>query len=251
MHPDKKLSSYQVIKLSSLAKRREKGEPVAYIVGYKDFYGLRFKVNKNVLIPRPETELIIERLKDLKLQDFKKPIRILDIGTGSGNIIISTALALGPDVEYFASDISLKALKVAMQNAKNYKVKIKFLHSDLLDDVKMKIDIIIANLPYLPAEALAKEGGWSEWKNNSSAETVGLKFEPKQALFTGNNGLMLIKRLLGQIAQIKHEPKLVYIEFDPRQKLKLLAAIKKQLPKAEVKFYKDYAGLWRCAEIKI
>lgn len=288
MNPNYKLSSYQVSSLLRMVKRRQNGEPMAYILGYKDFCGLRFKVNRNVLIPRPETEAIIERLKDLahsihsgqELKDCGREIKILDIGTGSGCIIISIANQLKnyglrvTDCELFASDISKKALAVARENARihhqttplmtvikglplddrhqgAYKYshtseyesicRIKFVQSNLLSKIKFVPDIIVANLPY----------GWQDWKNNTSAETLGLKFEPKQALYTKENGLYEIHRLLKQMSSLPSLPKLVYLEFDPRQKVLLRKLIKKTLPVCKTKFFKDFNNLWRFVEISL
>ncbi|MBI5530163.1 MAG: peptide chain release factor N(5)-glutamine methyltransferase [Candidatus Doudnabacteria bacterium] len=244
MNGEQKLTRIQASKLTQMVRRREKGEPIAYILGYKDFYGLRFKVNKNVLVPRPETEEIITRIKNQELRIKGKTINILDIGTGSGCIAIALAKKLqilNFKFQITASDISSKALIVAKQNAKAHHVKINFVRSDLLKNIKNTPDIIIANLPY----------GWSQWKNNTSAATIGLKFEPKHALFTKDNGLYEIKRLLLQIKQSIKQPRLIYLEFDPRQKVELDKEIKKHLPKANVKFYKDFRSLWRFVEITL
>ncbi|MDR3642890.1 MAG: peptide chain release factor N(5)-glutamine methyltransferase [Candidatus Doudnabacteria bacterium] len=263
------LPAIQLIRLSALARRRQKGEPLAYILGYKDFYGMRFKVNRYVLIPRPETEIIVDRVinvvqarglpssnkKQGKALHYKPPVRILDIGTGSGCIAVSLAKQFqisNIKFQITASDNSQDALNVAKQNARillgkksnsiNYATfsKIKFVQSDLLTNIQNRFDIIVANLPY----------GWNEWKNNTSADSAGLKFEPSQALYTADHGLYQIKRLLMQISARQIKPKLVYLEFDPRQKKELSFAIKKILPSAELNFFKDYAGLWRYAEIK-
>jgi len=263
INQDNNLTIKQLNRLQRLIKRRLKGEPMAYILGYKDFYGLRFKVNRDVLVPRPETELMvektIERLKNLKIKRLGRKIRILDIGTGSGCVIISIAKALSAKhiaqmVELYASDISQKALNLARKNFKHiikqnfhttqyesFAAKVKFMRSDLLGNVKIDPDIVVANLPY----------GWRDWKNQSLKETKGLKFEPKQALFTKDHGLYQINRLLYQIAQRKVRPKIVLLEFDPRQKAELTKSIKKYLPEAETKFFKDYGGFWRLAEIMI
>jgi release factor glutamine methyltransferase len=282
MNGEHKLTRIQADRLTRMERRREKGEPVAYILGYKDFYGLRFKVNKNVLIPRPESEWLVDRVlscvipsrarnplywENRKLSDPSDPprmhsssvgmtpIKILDVGTGSGCIAISLAKELTQNTKHktqiIASDISWAAIKVAKQNTRIHRVKIKFIHSDILQNVRMNFDIIVANLPYLPSEASTKEGGWSELKNNTSAETAGLKFEPKQALHTKEKGLMQIRRLLEQIALLKQKPKLAYFEFDPRQKQDLHKLIKKILPEMGVKFYKDFNGLWRFTEISL
>jgi release factor glutamine methyltransferase len=294
MNPGVRLTRIQTNRLTRMAQRRLRGEPMAYILGYKDFYGLRFKVNKNVLIPRPETEMVIDlvsaKLRSSPLlrgdvpsasegqrgrsnRELTQPlpgpllrrrggfrgvsINILDVGTGSGCIAITIAKQLriaNCELKITAADISSAALKVAKQNAKiilakHYHTtvydsvwpKIKFVKSDLLKNINCDFDIIIANLPY----------GWSEWKNNSSAQTVGLKFEPRRALFTKEKGLMTIRRLLNQIADKKHKPKLMYLEFDPRQKTELSKLIKKSLPGSKVKFHKDYNNLWRWAEISL
>lgn len=275
LYPQTRLTRIQANRLTRMAQRRMRGEPMAYILGYKDFYGLRFKVNRNVLIPRPETETLVngvilrlsaaeaeESQKGNKgilrfAQDDAKKIRILDVGTGSGNIVISLAkvffsspklFAIAKNlggVEFYASDISTAALKVARQNAKTLLPRnshtpvygrIRFIKSNLLANIKGDFDIIIANLPYLS----------KVWK----LESVGLKFEPARALFAKEKGLMIIRRLLEQIAALKYRPKLIYLEFDPRQKLQLLSLIKKFLPWSKIKFYKDYNGWWRYAEMQ-
>lgn len=239
--PERKLSSYQVKSLSSMVKRRLNGEPVAYILGYKDFMGLRFKVNKNVLIPRPETEEMVERIMnhELRIMNHGK-LKILDVGTGSGCIAVSLAKQLQiSNIKYqiTGSDISKAALKVAKQNAKAHKVKVRFVLSDLLNNVKGKFDILIANLPYVPATDYAKLKS-------------GLKYEPKNAIFVKEQGLYQIRRLLQQIASLKYRPSLAYLEFDPRQKNILTSLIKKFLTKGQANFYKDYAGHWRFVEIR-
>lgn len=245
MEPAYKLSASKLISLRKLIKRREKGEPIAYILGYKEFLGLRFKVNKNVLVPRPETELLVESIK-LKVESMgqNNPVRILDVGTGSGAIAVSLANQVQGarlKVQISASDVSQNALAVAKENAKLHKVKIKFIKSSLLQNIKEDFDIIVANLPY----------GWKAWKNNSSIATKGLKFEPQVALFTEENGLKLIRELLEQIPKETIKPKLVYLEFDPRQKQDLAKLIKRTLPSSKATFYKDYAKMWRFVEITL
>ncbi len=276
LHPDYNLTKKQYNNLTKFIKRRLKGEPIAYILGYKDFRGLRFKVNKDVLIPRPETEMVVDlviaseciRAKQSKPSQEKiasSPdkalaprndiVKILDIGTGSGCIAVSLAKEFriaDYELRIVASDISEKALKVAKENAKNILAKnshtpaygrigvsgIQFIKSDLLKNVKGDFDIIIANLPYVPV---------SDYKKLKA----NLKFEPKNSIFAKENGLVLIRKLLEQIAQRKNKPKLVYLEFDPRQKQELNHLIKKNLPNAVINFHKDFAGKWRYAEIKI
>ena len=140
-HPEKKLTPLQLRKFKSLAVRRVKGEPIAYLICRKEFYGFDFYVNKNVLIPRPETELLVDEvLAHVQNAEYKIPdTKIIDVGTGSGNIIISIARNLrrniSKKIEFLGTDISPSALKVARRNAKSHRVikKIKFIKSDLLD----------------------------------------------------------------------------------------------------------------------
>lgn len=236
-HPETKLTAKQLKTFKALVARRKKGEPVAYLLGYKDFFGLPFKVNQNTLVPRPETEWVVEHILNQKLL---KKTSILDLGTGSGCIAISIKKN-APKLTVTASDISTKALLIAKQNARTHKTKVNLVHSDLLSNLSNKhFDIIIANLPY----------GWSEWKSNSSTDAKSLKFEPQLALFTKEDGLYLYRLLLQQVSKLAKQPSTIYLELDPRQKIKLTKLIKTTLPKAKITFHKDLAGLWRYAEIK-
>ena len=250
MNTAHRLTRIQTSKLTRMVQRREKGEPMAYILGYKDFYGLRFKVNKNVLIPRPETEYLIERLKDLKFKDYKQPIRILDVGTGSGAIIISllklmTVIKGQPlddrhqgkwKMEFFASDISSAALRVARQNAKIHKVKVKFIKSDLLKNLKFVPDIIVANLPYVPRKIY-------------DLRFKDLRFEPKGALVDPVKDFDIYERLLKQISTLPSLPQAIFLEIDPKTKNYVINYVINYLPKAKIKFHKDFNNLWRFAEI--
>lgn len=241
-HPEYKLTKQQITRFKQLVSRRSKCEPVAYLKNTKEFYGLDFLVDKRVLIPRPETELLVEEvLKQLRAQSSELRA-VADIGTGSGCIIISLAKALMEHITCYATDISQKALQVAKLNAKQYKVKMRFYHGNLLEPLKNeKIDIVVANLPY----------GWKQWNNNTSAETSSLKFEPQQALFTKENGLYFYRLFLEQLAKRVQKPKLVFIEFDPRQTSSLKKLIKKYLQKSKLEIKKDLAGLNRLLIIKL
>jgi release factor glutamine methyltransferase len=244
-------------KFFSLITKRQKGWPVAYLIGKKEFYGLDFQVNKNVLIPRCETEtlvdLVLEKFLNSKFEIPASPagrrnskLSILDLGTGSGCIIISLAKKIStlhpnPYPLLSASDISSQALKIAKQNAHQHKVKIKFKQGNLLKPWKKQhFDIIVANLPY----------GWKEWKNDISAETVGLKFEPLKALFTKERGLYLYKKLFEQIrgySQIRPFADSIFVEFDPRQTRQIKKLAEKFLPDFLLEIKKDFAGKNRFA----
>ncbi|MGE5298178.1 MAG: peptide chain release factor N(5)-glutamine methyltransferase, partial [Acidobacteriaceae bacterium] len=237
-----------VSKFLSALERRALGEPVAYLTGAKEFMGMKFKVSKSVLIPRPETESMVEEL--IRTLHGQKNLMILDIGTGSGCIIIALAKNL-PGNTFFASDITKASLAVARKNGKAAGTKIIFKQGSLLAPWKQKsFDVIIANLPYLPAVASAKAGGWKAWKNNTSTATSGLKFEPKEALFTGENGLQLIESLLSQLSN-RSKTRLVVLEFDPRQALKIKKLANKYLPTNKITLFKDLYGKLRFALIEI
>ncbi len=283
LNPEKKLSSYQVKKLSSLVKRCLKGEPIAYILGYKDFYGLEFKVNREVLIPRPETEelvnLVLAKLRSLlpssgemsrvqpsdrevvflsKTQPLpspllkrrgklrSSPIKILDLGTGSGCIIVSLAkeiqnlksLTNVSVFKFYGSDISKKALQVAKQNAKTHRAKVTFIHSDILQNVRMSFDVIVANLPYVP-------------KRSYEVGIRNLEWEPKGALVDPVKDFDIYHRFLKQAAAPLNPRSMIFLEIDPKAKPLITKWAKKYLPKAEVKFSKDYNNLWRYVEIKL
>lgn len=185
--------------------RRSKHEPLAYIRGKSEFYGREFKVNKNTLEPRPETENIIELLKSLPA-NFQT---IVDVGTGSGAIAIS-AKHLYPDTKVFAVDIDNKCIQVAKENAKQHNVNIKFFHGNLLepillDDKNQFVSddwIVLANLPYVPDSHTINEAAM---------------FEPKHAIFGGEDGLDFYREMFSQIVSVETMPSYVLTESLPFQ----------------------------------
>lgn len=240
-HPEKYLTARQFAKFKNLIARRRRHEPIAYIIGKKGFFGLKFKVNPSVLIPRPETELLVEEaIKSYKLKAVSYKL-ILDIGTGSGAIAVTLARNL-PSAKIIATDVSAKALKIAKQNAKNNGVgkRIKFVKTSLLPNLKAHslrpTALIVANLPYLPARVWQK------------AMPDVKKFEPKGALLGGADGLDLIKKLLQEIKS-ENIKGTVLLEIDPSQKTKLPKIIKTIFPTALVETKKDLAGLFRIVKI--
>lgn len=171
--------------------------PTAYIKGFIEFYKLRFKVTPAVLIPRPETELLV----DLVLQ--VKPNTLLDIGTGSGNIAISAAKSL-PALKITAADVSKEALEVAKHNAKFHGVEkqIHFLQSNLLSKVTQHSEVIVANLPYIPKERIP-------YLDSSVKD-----FEPYVALNGGSDGFELYRKLFLQILEKNLYPNYLFAEID-------------------------------------
>ena len=175
-HSDEELQDTSAI--DSYVARRAEGEPLAYIFGYREFYGRRFFVTPDVLIPRPETETIIDIVKDLR------PEKILDVGTGSGCIAITCALETDAQVD--AVDISDDALRIAQKNAAHHGAKVNFHKSDLLSNFQPEPNtLIIANLPYV-------DTNW-DWLDHQS-----LDHEPSLALYAEQQGLELIYKLIDQ-----------------------------------------------------
>jgi len=202
-HDDEALTSNQLELANAQLERRIGGEPLAYILGWREFYGRRFKVTRSVLIPRPETETIIDLAKKLK------PTKILDIGTGSGCIAITCALEM-PNAEVDAIDISTSALAIAQTNASQLGAKVNFFKSDLLDNYELEPDtLIIANLPYVDQD-------W-DWINRQT-----LSFEPGLALYADQGGLALIYQLIRSIGKNCR----LLIEADPSQHEKIIAFAK-------------------------
>ncbi len=187
-----------------LALRLER-VPIAYIIGHKEFYGRRFKVTPATLIPRPESEAMIELLQDLVRQPelplSREAPRLVDVGTGSGCLGITAKLEL-PELEVTLCDISRHALTVAEDNAKRLGAEVTTLRSDLLTSYPFAADYVLANLPYVG----------DDW--DVSPET---RHEPAEALYAANDGLALIYRLLDETPRRMAPQGTVLIEADGRQ----------------------------------
>lgn len=199
--PEFELGNESIVELRNLVDRRAKHEPVAYLTGHKEFYGLEFEVNKNVLVPRPETEKMVEYI----IGSTKPKDMVLDVGTGSGAIAVAlkkTAAGL----EVSASEVSHSALAVARKNASKHDVFIGFVESDLFDNIgkHKKFDVIAANLPYVPLDKIT--------------EQPSLKHEPALALFPDDSrGLSIYERFFRAVNNFVKDSGYVIVEHDPDQ----------------------------------
>jgi release factor glutamine methyltransferase len=237
-HRDTPLKTLQLWKLNRLLRRRLRDEPLAYLLNSAPFYGRDFYVDKRVLIPRPETEDLIE-IALRRLEHIKHPT-IIDVGTGSGAISVTMALE-SHDATVFATDLSRRALAIAKKNAKHLKAKIHFIAGDLLSARLMeKVDstsplCILANLPYLPPD-----------DKRSMPKSV-TSYEPSMALFAPNKGLALNEQLLVQASE--HDATLVLLEFDPPQAPKLRDIAARLFPNAIIRIHHDRCGRDRILEV--
>jgi release factor glutamine methyltransferase len=197
-HPEMALPDSKINVLNTYITQRKAHVPLAYIRGKAAFFGREFNVNEHVLVPRPETEGIIEIL--LKIP-FTAPPRIADIGTGSGCVGITAGLEV-PDSTVNIYDIDTEALAVARKNAQTYSVAVHATQQDLLTDTSEQFDVVLANLPYVP----------KKYAINKAAT-----FEPTIALFSGDDGLDHYRTFWKQIANMDSQPSHVIIEAFPEQ----------------------------------
>ena len=239
-HPEKKLSLKKTKKINQMINKRTQGFPLAYLLGEKEFYGQKFLVNRHTLIPRPETELMVEKI----ISTHPENKVIVDIGTGSGCIIITLQKFLkNRQNSFWATDISPQALRLAKKNARllGSNKKIAFRSGSLLSPIinnpkitrARKDLLIVANLPYLSNAV---------WKKTSPNVK---KFEPLLALRSGQDGLSDYRKLIKELHSIRHLPLEAYFEFSPEQKVSLEKLIFNVFPKARLKFFRDLSHRYR------
>ena len=251
-HPQLTVTPSTIRRYHQLSKKLLAGWPFAYLSGQKEFYSLNFKVSPAVLIPRPETEMTVDKVIET-LKNLDTPCTVIDIGTGSGAIIIAASYntkRLVPNkyrkTSFWATDISPAALRIAKQNASVYKLnkKIKFRLGNLLLAITAVINknidkeiIITANLPYLNPKQIK--------------ESKTIQKEPTLALDGGYDGLHLYRALFKQLKSLKKTKHLQLLcEIDPSQKAKMILLAQSYFVQAKIRSHKDLAGRWRLIEIK-
>ena len=181
--------------------------PIQYIIGNWDFYNGNYQVNSDVLIPRPETETLIEHIENSKLQ----PKSILDLGTGTGCIAIELS-KIFPKATVDAVDVSIKAISIAKTNAKKNNANVRFLNSNWYQKVSLKYDLIVSNPPYVDKSANTNES---------------LKFEPEEAIFSDENGLKDLRIIISQSKDYLNCGGIIFLEHSPEQKKIIKNLLKK------------------------
>lgn len=234
-HTETQVSFWNIIRFFYVARLCKRGKPIAYITQSKEFFRLNFLVNKHTLIPRPDTEILVETA--IKTLDESKTQNnlLIDIGTGSGCIPISIAKNIKKKIKIIVSDISKKALKVAKKNAEKHKIEMSFYHGSLLKPIykfplnKYKNILITANLPYLTQEQFNTE--------------KSIQHEPKNALVAKDNGLDIYKKLIIEIKKINLKSNVsVFFEIDPSQAKLLKDYIQEKIKLKKIKIIKDLSG---------
>jgi release factor glutamine methyltransferase len=242
--PEQTLSLEQERGLQRLIERRLRREPAAYIVNRKEFYGIDFYVDSRVLIPRPETEIIVEAALEFArgngtwLLSQPRSVLIADVGTGCGAIAISLALNL-PQSRVYATDISYSALEVAKLNCEYHEVKerVILVHGNLLEPVPEAVDIIIANLPYIKRSELL-----------DLAPEIA-EYEPRIALDGGRRGLDLICQLLEQAVEKINPRGCLLLEIGQKQEEEVVPLIYRYLKKVECECIPDLNGIKRVVKV--
>lgn len=231
-HYDYELEPEQSACFTELIARRIQREPVAYLIGRKEFYGLELAVDRRVLIPRPETEMLVDAVLEIAAGKSPAPIKIADVGTGSGAIALAVANN-APNAQVYALDVSHQALEVAHVNVQRHDPtqQVVLVHSDLLARLPTCVDVIVANLPYVTSSDYA-----------TLHEDVR-NYEPQLALEAGDAGLDVISRLLHQLPHVLEPGGAVILEIGYNQGALVLDLVRKALPGAyALDLQQDYQG---------
>jgi release factor glutamine methyltransferase len=256
-HPEREIWPEAIARFDEAVARRAAGEPVAYIRGLKEFFGLAFSVDRRALIPRPETELLVEAGRAAVMERLTRPggrgdrgpVRVADVGTGSGAVAISLAVELrrrrvepGRDVVILATDASAEALDLARENAVGHAVgdAVRFVEADLLPlDLpdETPLDVIVANLPYVLTGAIA-------------GLPVAASFEPRAALDGGEDGLDVVRRLLARLPDVLAEDGVALLEIGADQDVTAPRAAGEALPGWAASVETDIARLPRILRVE-
>jgi release factor glutamine methyltransferase len=252
-YPEARVGDGQQATFEAEIERRAAGEPVAYIRGFKEFYGLAFSADARALIPRPETELIVELAEREVMDRLTKaprpvggqPLRVADVGTGCGTIAVALSAALrkrrvGGDVEILATDISADALQLARENAVGHGVadRLRFVEADLLPPVvSFPFDLLLANLPYIPSADV-------------DTLPIAASFEPRLALDGGPDGLDEIRRLMERLPEVLAPGATTLIEIGAEQGDAVEAIVAGKLPGWSTSVARDLAGRPRVVRIE-
>jgi release factor glutamine methyltransferase len=238
--PERSLTSVETEHLWQLVRRRLAHEPAAYILGHCEFYGIDFYIDYHTFIPRPETELLVEKAVKLaqRISQGGRQITIADVGTGCGAIAVSLALAL-PQAKIYATDISASALEVAGMNCWRHGVsgQVELLQGNLLEPLPQPVDMIVANLPYIKS---------CEFKDLSPEIR---DYEPTMALAGGRDGLDKIQQMLEQMPEKLNYGACFLLEIGQGQGGMVTSLIRSYFPQASIELISDLGGIERVVKV--
>ena len=214
--------------IQGILDRRRTREPLAYILGYREFYGINLLVNSDVMVPRPETETMVEHALFMALMGMESAqLVIADVGTGAGAIAINLAIHI-PAARIYAVDLTDPVLNVANYNIRSHNVadRVTLCQGDLLEPVPERVDLIVANLPYIPTERIPTLQPEVQW-------------EPKAALDGGEDGLDLVRRMMSQATVKLNDQGIILLELDPEQMPAASEIALRNFPEATVTVEQD------------
>ncbi|EDP10067.1 peptide chain release factor N(5)-glutamine methyltransferase [Amedibacillus dolichus] len=232
MEYDEEMPQAQIDEFEAGVERLVEGEPLGHVLGFEWFYGYRFKVNEDVLIPRPETEELVAYILAAYDEYFKDTLNVtaVDVGTGSGAIAVALKKE-EPNIHILASDISEKACRIAKQNAQDNDVVVEVLCGDMLEPLierNIKVDILISNPPYIPSD--------------EAMEDSVVNYEPHVALFGGEDGLKFYRIIFEHAKKVLKDKAMMAFEMGYNQKEALSAEARKYFPDAKIEVIKDMSG---------
>lgn len=232
MEYDEEMPQAQIDEFEAGVERLVEGEPLGHVLGFEWFYGYRFKVNEDVLIPRPETEELVAYILAAYGEYFKDTLNVtaVDVGTGSGAIAVALKKE-EPNIHILASDISEKACRIAKQNAQDNDAVVEVLCGDMLEPLierNIKVDILISNPPYIPSD--------------EAMEDSVVNYEPHVALFGGEDGLKFYRIIFEHAKKVLKDKAMMAFEMGYNQKEALSAEARKYFPDAKIEVIKDMSG---------
>ena len=232
MEYDEEMPQTQIDEFEAGVERLVEGEPLGHVLGFEWFYGYRFKVNEDVLIPRPETEELVAYILAAYDEYFKDTLNVtaVDVGTGSGAIAVALKKE-EPNIHILASDISEMACRIAKQNAQDNDAVVEVLCGDMLEPLierNIKVDILISNPPYIPSD--------------EAMEDSVVNYEPHVALFGGEDGLKFYRIIFEHAKKVLKDKAMMAFEMGYNQKEALSAEARKYFPDAKIEVIKDMSG---------
>ena len=239
--PDRELSHEDAEAFHGTLERRIEGEPLSYITGHREFYGLDFVVTPDVLVPRQETEFLVEAVLEYARSRGVggDDLTIADIGTGSGAIAVALARHL-PNATVYATDVSRKALRVADENVRRHGLdgRVRLRHGDLFEALEGPVDVVASNPPYLSDDEVAEL-------------PPDVQREPTLALAAGVDGMEVLRRLILGAREYVKPGGLLALEIDPRRLEAAERLARRTFPDSEVGVVKDHAGLDRVLTVRV